>query len=168
MAGTRQPSVVTGTTPSRKGLIMAQRVRDRMACVPMTVDPKEPVISVARLMRDQGVGAVLVMDRDRLRGLVADRDLVVRALADGVDPERTAVIKTVDEDLVAVSADDEVDHVIKVMREHSVRRVPVVDGDGKPVGSVCLSDLAEEEHPESWHARTVAPTPDLRGGPRAG
>lgn len=147
---------------------MAQRVRDRMAGVPMTVEAQESVTSVARLMRDEGVDAVLVMDRDRLRGLVTDRDLVVRALADGADPERTAVTQTVDEDLVAVSADEEVDQVITVMRDHSVRRVPVVDGDGKPIGSVCLSDLAVEEDQESWHARTVAPTPDLHGGPGAG
>ncbi|MGO4759484.1 CBS domain-containing protein, partial [Streptomyces sp. 2MCAF27] len=71
---------------------MAQRVRDLMADVPMTVESQESVASVARLMRDQGVGAVLVKDRDRLRGLVTDRDLVVSVLADGADPEQTAVI----------------------------------------------------------------------------
>ncbi|NUP44869.1 MAG: CBS domain-containing protein [Streptomyces sp.] len=144
---------------------MAQRVRDLMADVPRTVGPQESVASVARLMRDQGVGAVLVMDRDRLRGLVTDRDLVVGALADGADPERTAVIRTVREDLVTVGADDDVDQVVKAMREHAVRRAPVVDGDGKPVGSVRLSDLATEETPEPSHARIVAPTPDLHGGP---
>jgi CBS domain-containing protein len=144
---------------------MAQRVRDLMADVPMTVASQESVASVARLMRDQGVGAVLVKDRDGLRGLVTDRDLVVSVLADGADPEQTAVILTVNEDLVTVGADDDVDQVIEVMREHSVRRVPVVDGDGKPIGSVCLSDLAIEESSESRRARTVAPTPDFHGGP---
>ncbi|MES4908633.1 MULTISPECIES: CBS domain-containing protein [unclassified Streptomyces] len=147
---------------------MAQRVRDVMADVPMTVAPQEPVTSVARLMRDHGVSAVLVMDRDRLRGLVTDRDLVVRALADGADPEQTTVIQAVNEDLVAVSADDEVDHAIKAMREHSLPRLPVVDGDGKPIGSVCLGDLATDENSEPRRARVVAPTPDLHGGPEPG
>ncbi|MFD8377369.1 CBS domain-containing protein [Streptomyces sp. NPDC059679] len=144
---------------------MAQRVRDLMADVPMMVESQESVASVARLMRDQGVSAVLVKDCDRLRGLVTDRDLVVSALADGADPEQTAVIRTVNEDLMTVGADDDVDQVIEVMREYSVRRVPVVDGDGKPIGSVCFSDLAIEENSESRRARTVAPTPDLHGGP---
>ncbi|MGW7386963.1 CBS domain-containing protein [Streptomyces sp. NPDC054794] len=72
---------------------MVQRVRDVMADVPVTVQVQvqDTVASVARLMRDTGVGVVLVTEGDQLRGLVSDRDLVVRAIADGTDPEHTTV-----------------------------------------------------------------------------
>ncbi|WP_200301724.1 CBS domain-containing protein [Streptomyces adelaidensis] len=127
---------------------MPQHVRDIMTGSPVTVGPQASVTAVARLMRDQDIGAVLVTDHDHLRGLVSDRDLVVRALAEGADPGQTTVAQVCSAELVTVGADEELGRAVQVMREHAVRRLPVVDGD-TPVGIVALGDLAMERDPES-------------------
>ena len=127
---------------------MTQYVRDIMTGHPVTVEPQTSVTAVARIMRDQDLGAVLVTDGDELRGLVTDRDLVVRSVAEGGDPEQTTVAGACSDDLVTVRSDDELNHAVELMREHAVRRVPVVD-DGRPVGIVSLGDLAMERDPES-------------------
>ncbi|MFE0798516.1 CBS domain-containing protein [Streptomyces sp. NPDC058812] len=127
---------------------MTQYVRDIMTGDPVTVQPQTSVTAVARLMRDRDLGAVLVTDGDELRGLVTDRDLVVRSVAEGGDPEQTTVAGACSDDVVTVRSDDELNRAVELMREHAVRRVPVVD-DGRPVGIVSLGDLAMERDPES-------------------
>ncbi|MGW5969742.1 CBS domain-containing protein [Streptomyces sp. NPDC055186] len=128
---------------------MTQHVSEVMTSVPVTVEPQASVTSVARMMRDEDVGAVLVTEGERLRGLVSDRDLVVRALAGGGDPNRTTVAEACSEDLVTVGPDDDLTLVVQVMREHAIRRVPVVDDQQHAVGIVSLGDLAIERDPES-------------------
>jgi CBS domain-containing protein len=127
---------------------MTQYVRDVMTRDPVTVEPLTSVTAVARLMRDRDLGAVLVTEGDRLRGLVTDRDLVIRAIAEGGDPEQTTVAGACSDDLVTVRPDEELVHAVRLMREHAVRRVPVVE-DGRPVGIVSLGDLVMERDPES-------------------
>ncbi|MCT7355585.1 CBS domain-containing protein [Streptomyces sp. 15-116A] len=127
---------------------MTQHVRDIMTAAPTTVGPHTSVAEVARVMRDRDLGAVLVTDGDELRGLVTDRDLVVRSLAEGGDPEQTTVAGACSEDLVTVAPDDELDSAIRLMREHAVRRVPVVE-QGHAVGVVSLGDAAMERDPDS-------------------
>ncbi|MFI8946294.1 CBS domain-containing protein [Streptomyces sp. NPDC053750] len=127
---------------------MTQYVRDIMTGDPVTVEPLTSVTEVARIMRDRDLGAVLVTDDDRLRGLVTDRDLVIRAVADGGDPGQTTVAAACSDELLTVRSDDELDHAVEVMREHAVRRLPVVD-EGRPVGILSLGDLAMERDPES-------------------
>ncbi|MGX1226278.1 CBS domain-containing protein [Streptomyces ambofaciens] len=127
---------------------MTQYVRDVMTGDPVTVEPLTSVTAVARLMRDQDLGAVLVTEGDRLRSLVTDRDLVVRSVAEGGDPEQTTVAGACSDDMVTVRSDEELDHAVRLMSEHAVRRLPVVD-DGRPVGIVSLGDLAMECDPES-------------------
>ncbi|CAL9343555.1 CBS domain-containing protein [Streptomyces sp. enrichment culture] len=127
---------------------MAHHVRDIMTAAPVTVGPQTSVAQAARLMRDHDLGAVLVTDDGRLRGLVTDRDLVVRSVAEGLDPEETTVVRACSEDLVTVRPDDELDVAVRLMRDHAVRRVPVVDGE-HPVGVLALGDVALERDPES-------------------
>ncbi|CQR59977.1 CBS domain-containing protein [Streptomyces leeuwenhoekii] len=127
---------------------MVQYVRDIMTSEPVTVEPQASVVDVARIMRDEDLGAVLVTEGDRLRGLVTDRDLVIRALAEGGDPQQTTVAGACSDDVVTVRPDEELDHVVELMREHAVRRIPVVD-EGHPVGIVSLGDMAMERDPES-------------------
>ncbi|MFG2679824.1 CBS domain-containing protein [Streptomyces sp. NPDC048392] len=127
---------------------MTQYVRDIMTGDPVTVEPQTSVTAVARIMRDRDLGAVLVTDGDRLRGLVTDRDLVIRSVAEGGDQEQTTVAGACSDDMVTVRSDEELSHAVALMREHAVRRVPVVD-DGRPVGIVSLGDLAMERDPES-------------------
>ncbi|MDQ0681107.1 CBS domain-containing protein [Streptomyces achromogenes] len=128
---------------------MTQHVSDVMTSALVTVEPQASVTAVARMMRDENIGAVLVTDGEHLRGLVSDRDLVVRALAEGGDPNDMTVAGACSEDLVTVGPDDDLTLAVEVMREHSVRRVPVVDEEQHPVGIVSLGDLAIERDSES-------------------
>ncbi|MEU6813105.1 CBS domain-containing protein [Streptomyces sp. NPDC046831] len=127
---------------------MAQQVRDIMTSRPVTVEPRTSVTAVARRMREEDIGAVLVTEGDRLRGLVSDRDLVVRVLADGGDPEQRTVASVCSGDLVTVTPDEDLDRAVELMRAHSVRRLPVVEGD-HPVGILSLGDTAIERDPGS-------------------
>ncbi|MFE2510180.1 CBS domain-containing protein [Streptomyces naganishii] len=127
---------------------MAQHVRDIMTSHLVTVEPQTSVTTVAQKMRDEDIGVVLVTEGEELRGLVSDRDLVVRALAEGGDPEQRTVASACSGDLLTVTADEDLDQAVRLMREHSVRRVPVVD-QGHAVGIVSLGDLAIERDPGS-------------------
>ncbi|WP_433446891.1 CBS domain-containing protein [Streptomyces sp. CA-142005] len=127
---------------------MAQHVRDIMTSQLVTVEPQTSVTTVAQRMRDENIGAVLVTEGDELRGLVSDRDLVVRALAEGGDPEQKTVASACSDDLVIVTPDEDLDHAVELMREHSIRRLPVVE-EGHPVGIISLGDMAMERGAES-------------------
>ncbi len=138
---------------------MARRVRDIMTDALTALDARASVTSVAQVMRDQGVGLVLVTDDGDLMGLAGDRDLVVGAVADGADHRRMPVGRAVRRDLVTVRADDDIEDAARAMRERSARHVAVVDGGG-PEGLVRLDALAIE----ATSAPIVAPTPDLDSG----
>ncbi|MER6531859.1 CBS domain-containing protein [Streptomyces sp. NPDC001508] len=127
---------------------MTEHVRDIMTGTPVTVEPQASVTAVARLMRDQDIGAVLVTHGEELHGVVSDRDLVVRAIAEGMDPDRTTAAMVGSGDLVTVGPDEDLGRAVELMREHSVRRLPVVE-NGHPVGIVALGDMAIERDPES-------------------
>ncbi|MGX1881738.1 CBS domain-containing protein [Streptomyces sp. NPDC055287] len=127
---------------------MGQQVREVMTSAPVTVGVLTAVSEVAHRMREENIGAVLVADGDGLRGLVTDRDLVVRVLAEGKDPGETTVRDVCSPDLVTVTPDDQVDRAIELMREHSLRRLPVVEGT-IAVGIVSLGDLAIERDADS-------------------
>jgi CBS domain-containing protein len=137
---------------------MAQKIREVMTGPPVTVAPDMDLVGAARKMRDENIGAVLVTENDTLRGVVTDRDLVVRGLAENGDPSVTvrSVCSGAD---VTVGPDDDVMAAVKLMREHSVRRVAVVDG-GRPVGIVSLGDLAMERDENSALADISAAKPD--------
>ncbi|MFC4470699.1 CBS domain-containing protein [Streptomyces xiangluensis] len=127
---------------------MAQKVREIMTSAPVAVGTSTAVSEVAHRMKDENIGAVLVAEGDELRGLVTDRDLVVRVLAEDKNPADTTVQSACSPELVTVTPDDEVGRAVQLMREHSLRRLPVVEGK-TPVGIVALGDLAIERDPES-------------------
>ena len=127
---------------------MPQIVRDIMTSDPVTIAADASIVEAARLMRDEDIGDVLVLDGDELIGICTDRDLVVRGLAEGGSAEDVRVEECCSEDLVTVDADSGVEEVIELMRKHDVRRVPVVDGD-ECIGVVSLGDLAVIRDPES-------------------
>jgi CBS domain-containing protein len=112
-----------------------------MTANPVVVDPQTSVINVAQRMRQDDIGAVLVVDDGRLRGLVTDRDLVVRVLAEGGAVNERTVDEACSEELVTVTPDDDVDRAIALVRDRAVRRIPVVENN-RPVGIVSLGDLA--------------------------
>ncbi|MCV2458162.1 CBS domain-containing protein [Streptomyces sp. ICN988] len=138
---------------------MPQQVRDVMTADPITVDPQAPVQQVAARMRDESIGAVLVTDRGQLRGLVTDRDLTVRILADGGDVTARTVGEACSSEVVAVAPDDDVDRAIQLMRGKALRRLPVVD-NGQPVGIVALGDLAVDRDPDSLLGHISAADPN--------
>src|SRR5438270_992101 len=105
---------------------MATTLRDVMTAEPLCLAPDATVADAARMMRDSDVGDVLVADGDTITGIVTDRDIVVRAVADQRDPSQMTVREIASTDLVILSPDDPIDRAVKMMRERAVRRLPVV------------------------------------------
>ena len=126
---------------------MDAKVRDLMTPGPIGVDYHQSIAEAARTMRDWGVGAVLVTKDDVVHGLITDRDLVVRAMAESKAPDEP-VGPLSSGDLIGVSADEDADVAMRLMREHAVRRLPVID-DGQIAGMVSLGDLSLEADPAS-------------------
>ena len=139
---------------------MAQKVREVMTSAPVTLRPGQPLTTAAAAMRDQGIGAVLVADDGKLQGIVSDRDIVVRAVADGRDPGSTTLADVCSSDLVTVTPDEDADEAVRRMRQHAIRRIPVVAEGGKPVGIVSIGDLAIERDERSALADISAQPPN--------
>src|SRR4051794_15734423 len=137
---------------------MAQRISDLMA-EPVTVTPDTSLREAARLMRDADMGDVILAEDGRPRGVVTDRDIVVRGIAEHGSPDDTTVGEICTRDLVTVSPDDPVERAVRLMREMAVRRLPVVDGD-RLVGVVSLGDLAIEGDQDSALAEISAADPN--------
>ncbi|GGW75838.1 MULTISPECIES: CBS domain-containing protein [Streptomyces] len=140
---------------------MADTVRDIMTAPPVQVSPEALVTEVARRMRDEDIGAVLVTENGHLRGLVTDRDLTVRVLAEGGDPDTRRVAEACSGELITVAPDDAIDRAVHLMRAKAVRRLPVVDPDqDRVVGIVALGDLAVERDTESALSDISAASPN--------
>ena len=139
---------------------MARLVRDVMTFDPITCKASAPVTSAARLMRDRDIGDVLIEDDDGLlRGIVTDRDIVVRCVADERDPSQVTLSEICSDELVTVTPDTELSEAVEFMRRSAVRRLPVVDA-GQAVGIVSIGDLAIEEDPASALADISAAEPN--------
>ncbi|ORT54840.1 CBS domain-containing protein [Streptomyces sp. CB03238] len=142
---------------------MAQLVRDVMTPGVATVRPDASLVEAAQLMRAQDIGDVLVADGDRLVGVVTDRDIALRAVADGADPLTVDAVSVCTPDPVCVSPDDEVAAAVDLMRRHAVRRLPVVE-DGRPLGMVSIGDLAVSQDPHSALADISRAEPNTEPG----
>jgi CBS domain-containing protein len=138
---------------------MAQHVREVMTTEPVTVDEETPLPEVARLMKEKNIGDVIVAEEDRVRGLVTDRDLVVRVMAEERDPARTTVREVASTDLVTIDPEAEIDEAVRLMRENALRRLPVVE-EGHLVGALSIGDLAVERDPRSALADISAAEPN--------
>jgi CBS domain-containing protein len=134
------------------------KVRDVMTAEPIVLQQDQTIADAAQAMRDTAVGAVLVVDGDRLCGLITDRDIVVRAVAESALPD-SPVGPLVSPDLIAVEAGDEADDAARVMQAHAVRRLPVMD-DGRIVGIVSIGDLAVSRGEDSALADISAAEPN--------
>jgi CBS domain-containing protein len=123
---------------------MASRtVRETMTPPPTTVGPDVPVAEAARMMRSEDVGSLPVVDGERLVGVVTDRDITTRVVAEGKDPESTPVQEIHSTDPVTAEPEQDLAEVLEAMARHQVRRVPVVD-DGRLVGILAQADIAED------------------------
>ena len=138
---------------------MARTVEEIMTRDPRTVDAGDTIADAARTMRDSDIGDVVVMENGRVTGIVTDRDIAIRAIAEGRDPDSTSVGEVCTTGVETVEPDASVDEVLRTMREHDIRRLPVVK-NGRPVGIVSLGDLAVEREPDSALADISAASPD--------
>ena len=138
---------------------MARSVNEVMTHDPRTVDAGDTLAEAARVMREADVGPVLVVEEGRVTGILTDRDIVVRAVADGRDPQSTTVREAYSSDLVSLTPDQDLDDAVRLMREHDVRRLPVVQ-DGRPAGILSLGDLAVERDSDSALADISAASPN--------
>jgi len=124
-------------------------VADLMTEDVVTVRATEPVRQAAEAMRDHDIGDVVVVDDGRVSGVVTDRDLAVRVLAGRMDPSTTVVADVCTPNVVAAQPDTTIEEAVEAMRDWAVRRLPVVDGDGRPLGVVSIGDLAQVQDPHS-------------------
>ncbi|KUO15014.1 CBS domain-containing protein [Streptomyces dysideae] len=129
---------------------MARLIRDVMSPGTAAVEPMTTVARAARMMREQDIGDVLVAYDCDLFGVLTDRDIVLRALAEDRDPESTPVGAVCTRPpVVTLTPDDTTERAVELMRRFHVRRLPVVEHGGCPVGIVSLGDLAVTEDPHS-------------------
>jgi CBS domain-containing protein len=139
---------------------MAQTIREVMSPNVVTIDRKASLLEAAQSMRDADVGALVTVDEDGgVVGIVTDRDIVVRGLAEAGDASSTTLEDISSEDLVAVGPDTPVDEAVRFMRDRTIRRLPVVEG-GQAVGVVSIGDLAVERDPTSALADISAAPPN--------
>ena len=122
---------------------MAHSIRDVMTKNPITVEHQMTLTDAARAMRDADIGDVVVTKDGDVCGILTDRDIVVRAIADDRNPADCMVGDICSHDLVSVAPDDSVDRAKELMRQRAVRRLPVLEG-GRLTGMVSLGDLAIE------------------------
>ena len=139
----------------------AQNVGDIMTRPPRTLDVTASVMDAATLMREGDFGDVVVLEEGRLRGILTDRDIVVRVLATGDDPSSVRVGDVCSRMLTTVSESDSIGDAVRLIRAKAVRRLPVLDDDGKLVGIVSLGDLALARDPKSALGEISAATPNI-------
>jgi CBS domain-containing protein len=139
---------------------MAMSIQDVMTRNPATLPMDATVTDAARMMRDQAIGDVLVCrDDGTLCGVLTDRDITVRMVAEGLDPDKTDIGSICTGEPITLSQDSTVDDAISTMRTRAIRRIPVVE-DEKPIGVVSLGDLAVKRDRESALGQISAAPPN--------
>jgi CBS domain-containing protein len=122
---------------------MAKKVRDAMTAEPRSAEPTLSLVEAARLMKSEDVGSLPIVEEGRLIAVLTDRDIVVRAVAEGVDPNAAVIGDVASRDPVTVEPEQDLDEALLLMAEHQVRRLPVVDSD-RLVGVLAQADVAQE------------------------
>ena len=120
------------------------KVSDLMTSDPATVGPDDPCARAATLMKEEDCGAIPVVRDGKLVGIVTDRDITIRAVAEGRDPKTVAVSNVMSADPITIGPDTNADEAAKMMAEFQVRRLPVVE-DGRLLGIVVTAQLARRE-----------------------
>jgi len=117
-------------------------IREVMTTSPRTIEADKPVADAAKLMRDEDVGLAPFVEGDRLVGTLTDRDIAIRVVAEGKDPASTPVQEVASTDVVTVNPEQDLDEALRLMAQHQVRRIPVVEQEGRLVGVVAQADVA--------------------------
>jgi CBS domain-containing protein len=119
-----------------------QSVRDVMTPEPKILEATASVMDAAELMRESDIGDVVVLEDDQLCGIVTDRDIVVRVLAEGSDPAVVTVGEICSRELTTIPPTASIGDAVRLFREKAIRRLPVVEEDGEVVGIVSIGDIA--------------------------
>jgi CBS domain-containing protein len=123
---------------------MGKKIREVMTSNPRTVEANASVIDAAKLMRDEDVGIVPIVEGDRLVATITDRDITIRVVAEGKDAQSTDVRGIASTQLVTIDPQQDLEEALRLMAQHQVRRLPVVEEDGRLVGIVAQADVARE------------------------
>ena len=124
---------------------MAKSVRDAMTADPRSIGASASVVEAARLMREQHIGSLPVTEDERLVGMITDRDITTRVVAESAVLESTSVGDVYSRDLISVGPDKGLDEALQLMARHQVRRLPVVE-NGRLVGMVAQADIALKQN----------------------
>jgi CBS domain-containing protein len=138
---------------------VTQSILEVMTPDPVVLPASASLNEASREMKRGDIGDVIVVDDGRVCGVVTDRDIVVRALAEERDPRTTKLAEICSRPVVTLAPSDSVEAAVQLMREHAVRRLPIVDGT-KPIGIVSIGDLAIERDSESALANISAAPPN--------
>jgi CBS domain-containing protein len=123
---------------------MGKDIREVMTSKVCSIDADKPVAYAAKMMRDEDVGLAPIVEGDRLVGTLTDRDIAIRVVAEGRDPQSTTVRDVASTDLVTVDPEQDLDEALRLMAQHQVRRLPVVEEDGRLVGVLAQADVARQ------------------------
>jgi len=123
---------------------MGKNIRELMSSNPCAIDADKPVAYAAKMMKQESVGLAPVVEGDRLVGTLTDRDIVVRVVAEGKDPQTVAVREVASTDLITIDPQQDLDEALQLMASKQVRRLPVVEQDGRLVGVLAQADIARE------------------------
>jgi CBS domain-containing protein len=118
------------------------QIRDLMTENPRAIGAEKTVADAAKMMRDEDVGLAPIVEGDRLVGTLTDRDIAIRVVAEGRDPESTTVREVASTELVTIDPAQSLDEALRLMAQHQVRRLPVVEEDGRLVGVLAQADVA--------------------------
>ena len=124
---------------------MHQTIRDAMTANPRTVQSQASAQDVARLMKSEDVGSIPIVEGDRLAGIVTDRDLALQIVGGGKSAD-TTVGEIASRELVTIDPGQSLEDAARLMGEHQLRRLPVVEEDGTLVGIIAQADVAQAGH----------------------
>ena len=123
---------------------MPQNIRDVMTSNPCTIDADRSVAYAAKMMLEEDVGLAPIVEGGKLIGMLTDRDIATRVAADGRDPDQVKVRDVASTQLFTIGPRQDLDEALRMMAKHQVRRLPVVEADGRLVGVVAQADIARE------------------------
>ena len=123
---------------------MPHTIRDVMTSNPCTIDAERTVAYAAKMMQEEDVGLAPIVEGDKLIGMLTDRDIAIRIVAEGRNPDQVTVGEVASTQVVTIDPQQEHDEALRIMGKHQVRRLAVVEEDGKLVGVVAQADIARE------------------------
>jgi CBS domain-containing protein len=123
---------------------MHRSINEVMTSNPRSCETSSTIADAAKLLKSEDVGSLPITESGRLVGMLTDRDIAIRVVAEGKDPQSTTVGEVASKDVVTLDPQQNLDEALRLMAQHQVRRLPVVEEDGRLVGIVAQADVATE------------------------